>query len=201
MAKSKSPQKLQHLENQKASVTMNDVSINSTILSSQKTQRKRNLVTELTTILEGEQAAKGCGRKIKLWCPGNNSRPGSEVTAYDVILEDIEILEDNLRSAEENDAGKRLVGRVMRGLKQSMTTMISQVLEVKDLETGLKKQRVRNKRLLTDLTDLEKQKQKLRGEMQAIGKDNHHKNMMLANSWMNDFRQLVMTIGDESGDG
>uniref|UniRef100_A0A2C9LXU0 Uncharacterized protein n=1 Tax=Biomphalaria glabrata TaxID=6526 RepID=A0A2C9LXU0_BIOGL len=175
-------------------------SINSTVLNSQKTQRRRNLIKDLATIEENvspQAKKKDKLRSVQMRCEEGTSRPGSDVTAFDVLLENIESIEQKLMEDELDMNNQRIVTKVMNDLKHQLEQLLMKRLDLKSIERELRKTKARCSQLKEDISKKQKDNMELSSQVQAL--QNKDLDLLLVSGWMTDYTKLMETLDNQLG--
>ncbi|GFR65638.1 hypothetical protein ElyMa_003664600 [Elysia marginata] len=176
--------------------------IDDTVLTRNKVHRKRKLVEQLSQEEPEDddqgRNQSGKSRKILLWCPENQSRSASDVTAYDVIFQAAVDVERDLSQSAEDLHSKKLVKQVFTGFKNNMKSMIAQNMQLKMLEKEVRERKRKCKILWKDVAEKRAESARLKQEIAKL-ETNKNNDVQRISNWMRDFTRLSQMVLDDKG--
>ncbi|GFN78222.1 hypothetical protein PoB_000472800 [Plakobranchus ocellatus] len=173
--------------------------IDETVLVRNKVPRKRKLVDQLYQTETSEKGKKtlqhGKSQQVLLWCEEEQTRPTSDVTAYDVIFQAVLDLEKELSETSEDRAAERLIKKVFSGFKRNIKWTIAQELSLRELEKNVRERKKRCKKLASDIATKHAESISLQKEIEYLESEKDG-DLRKISDWMRSFSQLMLAGQD-----
>ncbi|XP_059172380.1 uncharacterized protein LOC131953279 [Physella acuta] len=178
-------------------VSRSETCHNDTIVGTKKIIRKRNLYSEMEQLEESYSSSsddeRGKDKMVRLWCPGDHHRRGTDITAYDVVLQAVMDTED-LLCKQETLARQRVIQKVMRGFKSSIRTKISKLVQMKELQKTIQQKKKACNKLMSSLAEQNKKKAELQKIIRSMTDNGKDVNMLKIDFWMKGYSQAIAGV-------